>query len=117
VVGDVRDDKRAGGDQRPTADREAGQNGGVCAQGGAELDEGRNHRPIVGALGQAVIGHRSRVPVVRKAHVWTDEDSVLDSDALEYGNVVLNLDALTNLDILANVNALSHHTVGADTGA
>jgi hypothetical protein len=117
MVGNVRDDNRAGGDQGPAADRQAGQNGGVCAQRGTELNHSRSNRPIVGTFRQAIIVDGPGVLVVRKAHMWTDEDAVLDPDSVEYGDVVLDLDPLANLNTLTDIDALADHAVGANPGA
>jgi hypothetical protein len=47
----------------------------------------------------------------------TDKDAVLDPNAVEYRDVVLDLDTFADVNILADLDGLAQHTVGANPGS
>src|ERR1700674_666089 len=102
-------DRAAGADHGALADGDAANDGGIGTDGGAALHQRGDDLPIIGPQRFAVVRHGSRISIVRKADVRTDERPVfdrypggdegkgLDLDVLPQYDTALDLDKRRNL--------------------
>src|ERR1700682_716206 len=91
-------DRAAGADHGALADGDAANDGGIGTDGGAALHQRGDDLPIIGPQRFAVVRHRSRISIVREAHVRTDERPVLDRYPGGDEGKGLDLDVLPQYD-------------------
>src|ERR671930_99584 len=89
---------RAGADERPGADGDAGDQDRAGADRRAVLDPDLAELPLVGAQRLALGVDRPRVVVVGDHCGWPDEDPLAEPSAVVDQRVVLDLAALADLD-------------------
>src|SRR5581483_589694 len=116
VIGHVAGHDRAGSDQGKAADRNAADDHGVRADGGAVVDAGLADTPVLEPFERPVGIDRAGVPVVRERGVRTDEHAVLERHAAVYGDVVLDLHAVADDDAVLHVDVASQDALVADHG-
>ena len=91
-------------DDRPLADRHAGQDGRARADRGALLDEGRDDLPVGLGLEAPAFDGRPGVHIVDKGDVMADEDVVLDGHALADEGVRGDLAVLADKGVLLDLD-------------
>lgn len=110
-------DDTACADQRPFANRDATDDGRVCAERGAAPDARLAQRPIACRFETAVGVDRARLEVICKAHMRTDKHAILNRHAVKHRDVILDLDVVADLHARVYIHALADDTIFADARA